>query len=171
MSGNNRQQIEEFERLVTERQDWLFRFAYMRTGRREDAEDMVQEVLMSLFNKMRKDREIGNIDAYMIRSISNACIDYHRRKHHKIIPIDEIEYLPECDSDRQIHEEFVRISNLLGNLPEEQAETIRLKCYDGLTFKQIAELNDIPEPTVKSRYRYAIINIQKRLRKENCDGR
>ena len=37
---SNGQQIEEFERLVTERQDWLFRFAYMRIGRREDAEDV-----------------------------------------------------------------------------------------------------------------------------------
>ena len=64
---SNGQQIEEFERLVTERQDWLFRFAYMRIGRREDAEDVVQEVLMALFNKMRKDNGIGNIDAYIIK--------------------------------------------------------------------------------------------------------
>lgn len=168
---SNGQQIEEFERLVTERQDWLFRFAYMRIGRREDAEDVVQEVLMALFNKMRKDNGIGNIDAYIIRSISNACIDYHRRKKHRVVGIEEIEDMTEGDGDRQIHEEFVRISRMLEDLPEEQAETVRLKCYDGLTFRQIAELKEIPEPTVKSRYRYAILNIQKRLRKENSDGR
>ena len=79
--------------------------------------------------------------------------------------------MTEGDGDRQIHEEFVRISRMLEDLPEEQAETVRLKCYDGLTFRQIAELKEIPEPTVKSRYRYAILNIQKRLRKENSDGR
>lgn len=171
MSENSGQQIEEFERLVNERQDWLFRFAYMRIGRREDAEDVVQEALISTFKKMRSDRAIDNIDLYIIRSISNACMDYHRRKRQKLIPIDGIEYMAESDSDRQIHEEFIRISRLLDDLPEEQAETVRLKCYDGLTFKQIAELKNIPEPTVKSRYRYAIINIQKRLRKENSDGR
>lgn len=103
---SNGQQIEEFERLVTERQDWLFRFAYMRIGRREDAEDVVQEALMALFNKMRKDKGIGNIDAYIIRSISNACIDYHRRKRHKVVGIEEIEDMTEGDGDRQIHEEF-----------------------------------------------------------------
>lgn len=171
MSDSSRQQIEEFERIVNERQDWLFRFAYMRIGRREDAEDVVQEVLMALFGKMMKDKEISNVDAYIIRSVNNACIDWHRRKRHKFVPIGEIEDQPECDADRQMHEEFLRIIRLLADLPEEQAETVRLKCYDGLTFNQIAEIKNIPEPTVKSRYRYAIINIQKRLRKDYGYGK
>jgi RNA polymerase sigma-70 factor (ECF subfamily) len=41
---------------------------------------------------------------------------------------------------------------------------VRLKCYDDLTFKQIAELQDIPEATAKSRYRYAIMHLKQALR-------
>ena len=46
MNEETEQLLTELERIVTERQDWLFRFAYMRIGIREDAEDLVQEVLL-----------------------------------------------------------------------------------------------------------------------------
>ena len=45
--------LEELERIVTERQDWLFRFAYMRIGIREEAEDVVQNALLSVFRRLR----------------------------------------------------------------------------------------------------------------------
>ena len=51
----------------------------------------------------------------------------------------------------------------------EQAEIVRLKCYDELTFKQIAELLSIPEPTAKSRYRYAIMHIQQMIKKKGYE--
>lgn len=167
MSTDSEQHMKRFESLIAERQDWLFRFAYMRVGRREDAEDIVQEVFMSIFCKMKKDKDIKDIDRYMIRSVSNACTDYHRQRKQNHIQIDDMRDIPVTETDRQIHDEFTRINRLLDSLPPEQAETVRLKCYDNLTFRQIAELTEVPEATVKSRYRYAITHIQQRLRKEH----
>ncbi|MDO4959250.1 MAG: sigma-70 family RNA polymerase sigma factor [Prevotellaceae bacterium] len=163
MSKETEQKIVELERIVAERQDWLFRFAYMRIGRREDAEDLVQEVFLKLFKAMNKSGEVDDIERYLIRSISNACHDYFRRKRQTMIPIDETLQITVDESDKQIHEEFMRINKMLDDIPPEQAETLRLKCYDGLTFKQIGELQDIPEATVKSRYRYAITTLSKRV--------
>lgn len=163
MSKETEQKIAELERIVAERQDWLFRFAYMRIGRREDAEDLVQEVFLKLFKAMNKSGEVDDIERYLIRSISNACHDYFRRKRQTMIPIDETLQITVDESDKQIHEEFMRINKMLDDIPPEQAETLRLKCYDGLTFKQIGELHDIPEATVKSRYRYAITTLSKRV--------
>ena len=159
MNKETEQNITELERIVAERQDWLFRFAYMRIGRREDAEDLIQEVLLKLFKAMQMSG-VDDIERYLIRSISNACHDYIRRKRQTAIPIDDALHVATDDSDRQIHEEYLRINQLLDFLPAEQAETLRLKCYDGLTFKQISELQDIPEATVKSRYRYAIMALR-----------
>lgn len=45
MNIDNPKLIKQLESLVDNRQDWLFRFAYIRIGQREDAEDIVQEVL------------------------------------------------------------------------------------------------------------------------------
>lgn len=158
--------LTELERIVVERQDWLFRFAYMRIGIREDAEDVVQESLLSVFRRLREQTGIGNVEQYVIRAVSNACTDYFRRKPMQVVTLDKAGQVSVGEADSQIHEEFVRISRLLDTLPEEQSEIVRLKCYDDLTFKQIAELQGIPEATAKSRYRYAIIHIQQRINKK-----
>ncbi|MCR4914578.1 MAG: RNA polymerase sigma factor [Prevotella sp.] len=158
--------LTELERIVVERQDWLFRFAYMRIGIREDAEDVVQESLLSVFRRLREQTGIGNVEQYVIRAVSNACTDYFRRKPMQVVTLDKAGQVSVGEADSQIHEEFVRISRLLDTLPPEQSEIVRLKCYDDLTFKQIAELQGIPESTAKSRYRYAIMHIQQRIKKK-----
>ena len=166
MNKETEQILAELERIVTERQDWLFRFAYMRIGIREDAEDVVQESLLSVFRRLKEQTGIGNVEQYVIRAVSNACTDYFRRKPMQVVTLDKAGQVSVGEADSQIHEEFVRISRLLDTLPEEQSEIVRLKCYDELTFKQIAELQGIPEATAKSRYRYAIIHIQQRINKK-----
>ena len=163
MNKETEQLLEELERIVTERQDWLFRFAYMRIGIREDAEDVVQDALLSVFRRLREQTGIGNVEQYVIRAVSNACTDYFRRKPMQVVTLDKAEQVAVSEADRQIHEEFLRVNRLLDSLPPEQSEIVRLKCYDDLTFKQIAELQGIPEATAKSRYRYAIIRIQQQI--------
>jgi RNA polymerase sigma-70 factor (ECF subfamily) len=158
--------LKELERIVAERQDWLFRFAYMRIGIREDAEDLVQEVLLSVFRRLREKTGIESVEQYVIRAISNACTDYFRRKPLRVVILDKAKEVAVSESDKQIHEEYVRINRLLDALPQEQQEIVRLKCYDELTFKQIAELQDIPEATAKSRYRYAIMHLQQMIKKK-----
>ena len=166
MNAETEQLLAELERIVAERQDWLFRFAYMRIGIREDAEDVVQEVLLSVFRRLREKTRLDSVEQYVIRAVSNACTDYCRRKSLRVVSLDEAKEVPVSEGDRQIHEEFVRVNRLLETLPAEQREIVRLKCYDDLTFKQIAELQGIPEATAKSRYRYAIIHIQQRMKQK-----
>lgn len=166
MNEETEQLLKELERIVEERQDWLFRFAYMRIGIREDAEDVVQEVLLNVFRRLREKTSLDNVEKYLVRAINNACIDYLRRKPLRVVPLEMAEQVSIDESDRQIHEEFIRINRLLNSLPLEQSEIVRLKCYDDLTFKQIAELQDIPEATAKSRYRYAIQHIQQMMKKK-----
>ena len=166
MNEETKQLLKELERIVAERQDWLFRFAYMRIGIREDAEDLVQEVLLSVFRRLQEKTQTLNVEQYLIKAISNACTDYFRRKSLMVVSLDKAGQVAVSEGDRQIHEEFVRINRLLDTLPTEQAEIVRLKCYDDLTFKQIAELQDIPEATAKSRYRYAIMHIQQEIKKK-----
>ena len=108
---------------------------------------------------------MDNVEQYVIRAISNACTDYFRRKPLHVVLLDQAKEVAVSDHDKQIHEEFLRVNRLLDTLPREQSEIVRLKCYDDLTFKQIAELQDIPEATAKSRYRYAIMHVQQMMKK------
>ena len=155
--------LKELERLVSRKQDMLFRFAYMRVGNRQDAEDIVQDVFLKLFRSEETLKHINNLEHYLIRSVGNCCRDWQRKKKYNLLPIEDAGQIPIPDEDRQMHEEYLRISGMLESLPEEQAEIVRLKCSDGLKFREIAKLLEIPEATAKSRYRYAIAHIQKNI--------
>lgn len=155
--------LKELERLVSRKQDMLFRFAYMRVGNRQDAEDIVQDVFLKLFRSEETLKHINNLEHYLIRSVGNCCLDWQRKKKYNLLPIEDAGQIPIPDEDRQMHEEFLRINKLLESLPDEQQEVVRLKCSDGLKFREIAMLLEIPEATAKSRYRYAIAHIQKNI--------
>ncbi|MCQ2183032.1 MAG: sigma-70 family RNA polymerase sigma factor [Bacteroidales bacterium] len=154
----------QLEKIVQEEQDRLFRFAYMRLGNRADAEDILQDVFLKLFRSEESLKHISNLEHYLIRSVGNCCRDWQRKKKYNLLPIKDAGQIPIPDEDRQMHEEYKRISKMLEKLPEEQAEIVRLKCSDGLKFREIAKLLEIPEATAKSRYRYAIAHIQKNIK-------
>lgn len=162
MNSKKPNDIETFRSIVSQYQGRLFRFAFMRIGIREVAEDMVQDVFIRFFQSISNGKMISNHEGYLLYSLSNACVDYRRKNKFTILSLDEIEE-PMNDEDREMTEEYLRIRNILDGLVFEQAETVRLKCYDGLTFNQIAELHHVPEATVKSRYRYAIQKIREKI--------
>ena len=162
MTDKTQQRLNELESIIVREQDMLFRFAYMRVGRRADAEDIVQDVFLKLFRSSENLKPVRNVKHYLIRSISNACKDFHRRKQD-ILPLEKAEREMVSDDDLKMYEEYLRITVLARTLPQEQREVLYMKCIDGLKFREISDILDIPEATVKSRYRYAIQGIQKQL--------
>lgn len=136
------------ERIVDRRQDSLYRFAYIRTGSQADAEDIVQDV-------------IDDVERYLWRAIANRCCDYHRHRRNATLPTERAAALADDSGDQELREEYERIAGLLATLPEEQAEVIRLKTSDSLTFARIAEITGTTEATVKSRFRYGIGKLRK----------
>ena len=162
MTDKTQQRLNELESIIVREQDMLFRFAYMRVGRRADAEDIVQDVSLKLFRSSENLKSVRNVKHYLIRSISNACKDFHRRKQD-ILPLEKAEREMVSDADLKMYEEYLRITALARTLPPAQREVLYMKCIDELKFREISDILDIPEATVKSRYRYAIQAIQKQL--------
>ena len=162
MTDKTQQRLNELERLIVKEQDMLFRFAYMRVGSRADAEDIVQDIFLKFFRSLEGLGSVRNVKHYLIRSISNACKDFHRRKQDNL-PLENADKEIVSDDDLKMHEEYLRITELAGTLPQEQKEILYMKCIDGLKFREIADILEIPQATVKSRYRYAIQGIQKQL--------
>ena len=161
-----RTRLEQLERIVSVWQDYLFRFAYMRTGLREEAEDIVQDVMLRLFRSEEDLSYISDLKFYLLRSVSNRCSDWRRRRKPVTVPLDEAAAVECSEEDRNIRAEYIRVRRLLDSLPERQAEVIRLKCNDELTFAEIAELTGTSEATVKSRYRYGIRHINELLKRK-----
>ena len=162
MIHKTQKRLDELESVIVREQDMLFRFAYMRVGSRADAEDIVQDIYLKLFRSSENLSSVRNIKHYLIRSISNACRDFHRRKQDNL-PLEKADKEIVSDDDLRMHEEYLRITELAGTLPQEQKEILYMKCIDGLKFREIADILELPQATVKSRYRYAIQGIQKQL--------
>ena len=122
---------------------------------------IVQDVLLRLFHSDCNLDRIDDVERYLWRAIANRCCDYHRHRRNATLPTERAAALADDSGDQELREEYERIAGLLATLPEEQAEVIRLKTSDSLTFARIAELTGSTEATVKSRFRYGIGKLRK----------
>lgn len=157
--------LELLRQTVEREQDSLFRFAYMRTGSRADAEDIVQDVLLGLFRSSERLDKVVSVRSYLMKSIANRCADYHRSRKLCTVSLEEAGSLRDegDNQDKDLLKEYCRYNMLLDGLPPEQSEVVRLRCYDGLKFSLISEITGVKESSVKSRYRYAISYLRNKL--------
>jgi RNA polymerase sigma-70 factor (ECF subfamily) len=78
--------------------------------------------------------------------------------------------LADATADTSNDDNYKRIVQLLTEIPEEQAEVIRLRIYGDNSFAQIAEILSLPLPTVKSRFLYGLEKIRKGVKGLNVKG-
>ena len=138
------------------RLDFMFRLACSILGRSDEAEDMMQDVAERILR--RQTRDIGNIDAFITRSVRNACIDRIRRRRdttHKIPDVPD-EKNPDRWNERQL------IHKAMARLTEKQRTALHLKDIEGYSTKEVAEILKTDEAnirTILSRSRKALREI------------
>lgn len=151
--------------IIEAYQDGLFRFAYYRTGSFATAQDIVQDVLLKFLRNINTSHII-QLKPYLYRSVANACTDYRRKeKGHFLTTLESASTL---EADKKsipghnliIQQEFERINLLLGKLPEEQAEVLRMRIIDELAFDEIAQLLSVSLSTAKSRFKYGLDKLK-----------
>ena len=138
------------------RLDFMFRLACSILGRRDEAEDMMQDVAERILR--RQTRDIGNIDAFLTQSVRNACIDRIRRRRdttHKIPDVPDEKNPDRWDERQLVHRAMTR-------LPEKQRTALHLKDIEGYSTKEVAEILETDESNVRtilSRSRKALREI------------
>ena len=163
------QKRDELERVIDQYQQGLFRFAFFRTGSTDDSRDIVQGVFLRLYDRHGDFAAIENMKSYLYRATANACADHHRRRQsRKTVPLlHAAAYASGDDPDAPTPEgEYERINTLLASLPGEQAEVVRMRTTDELSFVEIAEILQIPLATAKSRFRYGIEKLRSNILKD-----
>jgi RNA polymerase sigma-70 factor, ECF subfamily len=164
----------EFVHLIDGYADRLVRFAFRRVGNIQDAEDIVHDVFVRMFTSERRD-PIVLYGPYLFRSVGNACTDLLRRRArlaglHDDMAIDQLPSAgPGPPEAAQVAEEHGRAEAMLRHLPPEQAETIRLRVFDGLSLDEIASVLDCPINTVSSRLRYGFQKLRDAVGKKGSD--
>ncbi|HTY64624.1 MAG TPA: RNA polymerase sigma factor [Acidobacteriota bacterium] len=155
---------QQLSNFLDEHLDHLVRYAFRRLRNIHDAQDIVQEVLVKVFAKPKPGL---NAIAYLFRSVDNAGIDFLRKRGCTSVPLDGDEAAAAAVSERRnpleeamVAEEMSRAEELLSRLPAEQAESIRLRVFDGLRLEEIAVILGCPIDTVSSRLRYGFAKLR-----------
>lgn len=147
--------IDELFEKANEVRPRLLIIAQKIVGDDEEAEDVVQDALLRLWQL--KSEDIRNAESMAKVITRNLSID-HVRRRHVMVDIDEGKL--EIDEHAHDEEQIERIMNLINQLPTMQQTVIRLRHIDGLQMAAIAKLTGTTEQAVRqsiSRARRAIL--------------
>lgn len=143
----------EFEAITRQYSAMLFRHIYRMVGNHEDAQDILQEVLLQIYRKLHTYRGDASLKTWIFRIASNRTIDFLRQaKRRKTEELPET--LQSSDSPLAFAQRSIRRDQLweaLAQLPTDQRQLVVFKEINGLTFREIAGILDIPENTAKTR--------------------
>lgn len=141
----------------------LYRVALRLLGRREDAEDVVQELFVALVRGRARLADVDDLDAYLFASLRRTAARWGQRRDRQPIASDEIAQGAVSPANRETSDEQQRLQQAIQTLPRAQREVIALKLDGELTFAEIAAVLDINANTAASRYRYALEKLRAAL--------
>lgn len=157
-----------FTELVHRHRDRLWAVAVRTMGDTGEAEDALQDALISAFRRADQFRGDAQVTTWLHRIVVNACLDrLRRRKARPTSPLPESDApdtgLPEADDLIEQRETQLVIAEALAELPEEQRAAILLVDVEGWPIEDAARMLDCPPGTVKSRCSRGRAKLAKRL--------
>jgi RNA polymerase sigma-70 factor, ECF subfamily len=177
-----------FEVLVRRHRTPVFNFILRFTSHRARAEDVLQETWLKVVRSAPEYEAKAKFTTWLYTIARNLCVDSARKESYRQAASLEApatgaeggegrplgEALPDegMSPERGAYNARVRLllERALASLPEEQREVFVLREYSGIPFKEIAEVTGVSENTVKSRMRYALEGLRRRLAELGVDG-
>ncbi len=153
---------ERFERIAVPYFDTLYNFAWRMTGNKADAEDIVQDAFLSAYRFFHQFKEGTNCKAWLFRILKNTFINKIKKERREARGVEELRSsgveefntltLKLHNHSTRLDEGFDEIvQNALNKLPEEFRMAIISCDIEGLSYREIAEVQECPVGTVRSR--------------------
>lgn len=143
----------DFRKDILPLKDKLFRLALRITFDRAEAEDIVQETMIRVWNKRNEWDELGSVEAYCLTVARNLAIDRSEKKDSQTMELTtEVEQTPDASSpyDRLVNKERLKlVHRLVGELPEKQRLIMQLRDVEDKSYKEIAAALRLTEEQVK----------------------
>lgn len=165
-----------FAKLVSRYEHELFNYLHRYTGSAEMAEDAFQAAFLQIHLKCEQFEEGRRFRPWMYAIATNQAIDGQRRnKRHRIASLDQINSRHDDESgslmdmlvspeaspfdvvDSRENQEWIR--NQLADLPDHLRSVIGLVYFEGLKYREAADVLEIPVGTVKSRLHAAVLKL------------
>ena len=168
-----------FDELLARNQQQLFDFILALTRDKDKADDLFQETFIRAIVKMKDGQYFnqGKFLYWLMRIARNLLIDDERQqKKGQAVNISDDELLTviDCGHPYKSREDMLVAEELCGHmrqlmdlLPDEQREVVLMRYYQGLQFKDIAEITNVSINTSLGRMRYAIRNMRRMAKRIN----
>ena len=144
-----------FQNDVLPLKNKLFRLALRITLNREEAEDVVQDTMIKVWNARDRWQELDSIEVYSLTITRNLSLDRIKKMDNQNDSLEEqtTERLDETSStpsERMIQKDKLNIvRNIINELPEKQRSCLQLRDIEGKSYKEIADILSITEDQVK----------------------
>lgn len=166
--------LEAFQNEVLPGKNKYFRYSQSITGNRELSEDIVQEVLLKIWDKRSELDDVLNKEAWCMRMIRNLSIDKLRIKANRGESLDKVSgfYDPgPTPIEVTVHNEFQEsIGEMIDKLPHNQKEIVQLRDIQGYSYKEISEVLSLDLNTVKVTLFRARKSLREQLKTINIYG-
>ena len=168
-----------FDELLARNQQQLFDFILALTRDKDKADDLFQETFIRAIVKMKDGQYFnqGKFLYWLMRIARNLLIDdVRKQKKEQAVNISDDELLTviDCGHPYNSREDMLVAEELSGHmrqlmdlLPDEQREVVLMRYYQGLQFKDIAEITNVSINTSLGRMRYAIRNMRRMAKRIN----
>jgi len=165
-----------FNLLVEKWHSRIYRFAYRFFADADEASEITQKTFIKTYQNVASLDDPGKFSPWIYRIANNLCLDELKRAgRRKSTSLESwLEQTGGTESDVATPDERLQqkelgsiIQKALLTIPDEQRTVIILKEYEGLKFREIAEILEEPESTVKSRLYYGLKATRRVLQKWN----
>ena len=167
--GNN----EAFDTLLKRHQERIFSYIVRIVKNEDVANDIFQDTFVKAIQTIRQGRytENGKFPAWISRIAHNLIIDYYRQEKSGLLQsadLEDIDVLNRKELCEQTIEDIMvsdqireDVKHLITLLPPLQKEVLKMRYYQNLSFKEIAEQTGVSINTALGRMRYALINLRR----------
>ena len=154
-----------FRTTVLPLSDKLFRLALRITMNRAEAEDVVQDTLLKVWEHREEWEQINNLEAFAIATCRNRALDVMTRAGRNTQKLDEMAHFSSQTPQEQLEadEQISLVNRLMDDLPEVQRTIMLLRDIEGKTYQEIAQTLDISETQVKVYLHRARTKIKERI--------
>jgi RNA polymerase sigma-70 factor (ECF subfamily) len=169
-----------FDALLNRYKNRVFGFIMSKVKNRDLTEDIFQDTFIKVINSLQKGKynEEGKFLPWVMRISHNLVIDYFRKqsKFKTISPNDEYNIFDLInDGNRSQDDEMIRkrvhkdLNILIQHLPTDQMEVLKMRYFEDMSFKDIAQKTRVSINTALGRMRYALINLRNIAEEKNID--
>ena len=144
----------DIQRDILPLKNILYRLALRITLNSQEAEDVVQDVIIKMWKMGERLNDVENLESYALRLTRNLSIDRQRMKVNQVESFDELEDFHggisnSIESRLEQQERIDSIRDIMMQMPEKQRSVMQLRDFEGKSYKEIAIALEISEDQVK----------------------